>query len=134
MKILLAALARLALAQRAGAAAGRYATAAACGLLAAVVVFAALGCAAAALWLFALPYVGPVWAPLIVAGAFLLLALVLLAVARAALRRKSAAPPLDMAALSALLAEAEPLVKQNLMSLLLAALIAGAVAGSGRRG
>ena len=132
MKTLLAALARLALAQRAGAAVERCAVAVACGLLAAIFVFTALGCAAAALWLFALPHVGPVYAPLIVAGAFLLLALVVLAVARSRLRRKRP-PPLDMAAVSALLAEADPLVKQNLTSLLLAALVAGLVAGSGKR-
>jgi len=43
--------------------------AASCAGLASLTILAALGCAAAALWIFALPALGPVGAPLAVAAA-----------------------------------------------------------------
>jgi hypothetical protein len=133
LKTLLALLARLVSVERIGAAAGRAAAAAALGAVAVLFVVAALGCAAAALWLFALPYVGPVYAPLIVAGVLLLIALVILAVARGVLRRQRATPAsVTSAELAALLEAAEPLLQEHKGTVLLAALVAGLVAG-GRR-
>jgi hypothetical protein len=134
MKTLLALLARLMAFERIGAAAERAVTVALLGMVAALFAVAALGCAAAALWLALLPSVGPIYAPLILAGVLLLIALVILAFARRTLRRRppqstSVAP----AELAALLEAAEPLFNEHKGTALLAALIAGLVAGRGGR-
>src|SRR3990170_2566403 len=47
----------------------RMTAAAVCAAFAAVLILAALGCAATALWIFTLPSLGPVGAPLVVAAA-----------------------------------------------------------------
>ena len=68
-----------------------------CATLAAVMMLGALGCLAAALWIDTLPSLGPVGAPLVVAAAFLIVALILVAVAcrlrRPAGARRPRLPP-----------------------------------------
>jgi hypothetical protein len=132
IKTLLAAFARFAAAERLKDAAGRFALAAVCGAVAAVFVFAAIGCAAAALWLYLLPCVGPVYAPLIVAGALLAIALACVLGAVYILRRKRRRP-VSGADLAALLAAAEPVLKEHKTTILVAALVAGLVVGSSKR-
>src|ERR1051326_5549916 len=75
-----------------GVAARRMTAAAWCVALATAFAAASVGCAVTALWVFILPEVGPVGAPLIAAAALLLLCLPLLAMARSVLRRRS--PPI----------------------------------------
>ena len=105
-----------------------------CAVLATALAIASVGCAVAALWVFVLPEVGPVGAPLIAAAALLLLCLSLLAIIRSILRRRPAPLPTAVvtgAAIPALLiAEASRLMEQNKGAALLAALLAGATAGS----
>jgi len=105
-----------------------------CAVLATALAIASVGCAVAALWVFVLPEVGPVGAPLIAAAALLLLCLSLLAIIRSILRRRPA--PLATAVVTGaaipalLIAEASRLMEQNKGAALLAALLAGATAGS----
>jgi hypothetical protein len=117
-----------------GVAARRMTVAAWCVALATVFGAASAGCAITALWVFVLPEVGPVGAPLIAAAALLFLCLPLLAIARSVLRRRPPPPPapaLPDAAIPALLvAEASRLLEENTGAALLAALLAGATAGS----
>lgn len=98
----------------------------ACAALAAAAFgLAALGCALAGLWIALPPYVGAAGAPLVVAAALSALCLVALALARD--RRKSAPPPPAMP--SELLASSLETFKSNKGAGLLAALLAGLVAG-----
>jgi hypothetical protein len=119
---------------RIGLTARRMTAAAWCGAIATAFATASVGCAVTALWVFVLPEVGPVGAPLIAAAALLLLCLPLLAVARSVLRSRSpplAAPALPDAVMPVLLiAEASRLLEENKGAALLAALLAGASAGS----
>jgi hypothetical protein len=117
-----------------GSTARRMTAAAWCLTLATAFATAAVGCAVTALWLFVLPEVGPIGAPLIAAAALLLLCLSLLAIARSVLRQRPAPPPATAVrgvALPALLiAEASRLMEENKGAALLAALLAGATAES----
>jgi hypothetical protein len=117
-----------------GFAARRMMVAALCVALATVFATASVGCAVTALWVSVLPEVGPVGAPLIAAGVLFLLCLPLLVIARSILRRRPqplSAPALPDAAIPALLiAEASRLLEENKGAALLAALLAGATAGS----
>ncbi len=61
-------------------------------LAAALMGTGAMGCAVAALWIFARPHVGPAGAPLVAAGALALVALILVLLAR-----QKAPPPLPVA-------------------------------------
>ena len=116
-----------------GRATSRIAAAAACASLAAVSAIAAGGCAVAALWLFAIPYVGAAGAPLVAAGGLLVFCVVLMAVARGIVRYNRRAPS-STAAPGLQLGEAIRLFSENKGTVLLAALVAGLVAGnSGRR-
>jgi hypothetical protein len=116
-----------------GSVARRMTAAAWCGALATVFAAASVGCAVTALWVFVLPEVGPVGAPLIAAAALLLLCLSLLAIARSVLRRRS--PPLpatvvpDITLPALLIGEASRLLEENKGAALLVALFAGATAG-----
>jgi hypothetical protein len=104
-----------------------------CAALAAVMMLGALGCLAAALWIYTLPSLGPVGAPLVVAAAFLIVTLILVAVACRLRRpgwRKAAAAP---AAGASLAPEIARLLKEHKGTVLLAAAIAGMAAASGRR-
>jgi hypothetical protein len=104
-----------------------------CATLAAVMMLGALGCLAAALWIYALPSLGPVGAPLVVAAAFLIVTLILVALAcriRRPARRKAAAAP---AAAASLAPEIARILKDHKGTVLLAAALAGMAAASGRR-
>ena len=112
---------------------GRMTAAALCASLAAVSAIAAGGCAAVALWLWAIPHVGPVGAPLVAAGGLLVFCAVLMIVARGIVhhRRRVAS---SMPASGLRLEELLRLFSENKGTVLLAALVAGLVAGnSGRK-
>ena len=117
-----------------GVAARRMTAVAWCAVLATALAIASVGCAVAALWVFVLPEVGPVGAALIAAAALLLLCLSLLAIIRSILRRRPAPLPTAVATSAAvpalLIAEASRLMIENKGAALLAALLAGATAGS----
>jgi hypothetical protein len=117
-----------------GVAARRMTIGAWCVALATVFGAASVGCAVAALWVLVLPEVGPVGAPLVAAGALLLLCLPLLVIARSVLRRRPPPPPApalpDAAVPALLIAEASRLMEENKGAALLAALLAGATAGN----
>ena len=114
------------------AAAARISAAALCAISIVVLATAAIACTVAALWIYALPYVGTAGAPLVAAGALLATCLVLALAVQRLLERKRAAlrSPMDP---ETLLAEAGRLFKEHKGSILLAALIAGAIAANGRR-
>ena len=80
-----------------------------------------------------MPSLGPVGAPLVVAAAFLILTLILVAIAcrvRRPGRRKAAAAP---AATASLAPELARILKEHKGTVLLAAALAGMAAASGRR-
>jgi hypothetical protein len=89
---------------------------------------AAVGCLLAALWIYALPHVGAVGAPLVVAGVLLAMCLAVLGLMRYPLKRRPAPAPAGDA-LAPLLAEATRLFKQHKGAVLTVALLAGLVAG-----
>jgi hypothetical protein len=100
-------------------------------IVAVVCAMAAIGCLLAALWIYALPYVGAVGAPAVVAGVLIILCCAVLTFMRYApkLRRRIASPPFD-AAPALLLAQATRLLKEHKGPVLIAALLAGLVAGT----
>ncbi len=110
----------------------RMTAAAICAAFAAVLILAALGCAATALWIFTLPALGPVGAPLIVAAA---LSSVTLSLATAAwlIMRHSRRRLGAGAAPQLLLSEATRLFNEHKGAMLLAAVIAGMAAANGGR-
>jgi len=115
------------------AATGRMTAAALCAGLGAVLGLAVLGCAAAALWNYALPPLGPVGAPLVAAAALSVVALILALASWRILCRRQPAPGGAMAP-QLLLSEAGLLFVEHKGAMLLAALIAGmATADSGRK-
>jgi hypothetical protein len=101
-----------------------------CWGFACVSLLAALGCAAAALWILTLPALGPIGAPLIVAATFSVMALVLAASGwRFGLRRSRAAVTPQV-----LQAELTRTFVENKAAVLLMALFAGMAAeNSGRK-
>jgi len=106
---------------------------AACAALAAVMMLGAIGCLAAALWIYTLPSLGPVGAPLVVAAALLILTLILVAIAcriRRPGRRKAAAAS---SAAASLAPEIARILRDHKGTVLLAAALAGMAAASGRR-
>ena len=91
-----------------------------------------LGCLMAALWIAALPYVGPAGAPVVVAAT-----LALVAVAAIAVLQRNAPLPAPVPApapahndLAQLLELATHMTRTDKVPMLLAALLAGAVAGA----
>ena len=90
--------------------------------------FAAIACALVALWLYVLPQVGPTGAPLVVAGSFSACASSCSLSCSYGLRPRP--PPAAGVAPSVLIAEATRLINENKGTVLLAALLAGLVAGS----
>jgi hypothetical protein len=108
-----------------------------CAGLAILLMLGVLGCISAALWLSVLPSLGPVGAPLIVAGFLALLALILAAAGWLILRpkRRRAAAAATSAALAPqmLMAEAARLFKEHKGAVMLAAVIAGMAAANGKR-
>lgn len=112
---------------------GRMTAAALCASLAAVSAIAAGGCAAVALWLWAIPQVGPVGAPLVAAGGLLIFCAVLMIVALGIVHRRRRVAG-SMPASGLRLEEAVRLFNENKGTVLLAALVAGLAAGnSGRK-
>jgi hypothetical protein len=101
--------------------------------LAVILMLAALGCVATALWLFALPTVGSVGAPLVVAATLsavtLLLGLAIWLIMRHGRRKPGAATEAQW-----LLSGAARLFSEHKVVVLLAAVVAGmASANSGRK-
>jgi hypothetical protein len=126
VEIVLAALASSSAAHRVSTMVWRSIAGAACALLAAAFAAAAIGCGAAALWLYIDAVLGPVDAALLTAAALLAAALLLLAAARYFVRPRGAPPAaggFDIADLTRLMAEHKG-------TLLAAAAILGMLAGS----
>ena len=88
-----------------------------------------------ALWVFLLPYLGPVWTPLALAGMLLLTAgaVVLVLRTRPARAATPATAPVSISQFAPILAEAGQVFNDHKLTVLIAALLAGVVAGS-RRG
>ena|SRR5688572_14921926 len=110
----------------------RMTAAALCAGLVAVLMLAALGCAACALWIVALPSLGPVGAPLVVAASFLLVTLILGMTGWRIVRHGRQRPAITVAP-EFLLSEATRLFSEHKGAVLLAALVAGMAAASGGR-
>lgn len=87
-----------------------------------------LGCVLAALWLFLLPYLGPVGAPLAIGGSLLLVGLVVVALGRIS-RSFQPPAPLHNVLPALAVAEATNLLKDHKSSVLIAAVIAGLTSG-----
>lgn len=96
-----------------------------------VLATASLGCAIAALWIFADSRIGPSGAALATAGCLLVLCLAVLGLLQLVLRRHRRPPAVGSPEL--LLAEATRLFKDHKGTLLVAALVAGLLAGNESR-
>ncbi len=108
--------------------------------IAAVLAAAAIGCGIAALWIFAAPRIGPSGAALAAALCLLVLSLGVLGIVPMITRRTPTVPrsiqrPLTAAASPELLllAEATRLFKDHKSTVLVAALVAGLLAGNDSR-
>lgn len=110
----------------------RMTAAALCAGLAAVLMLAALGCAACALWIVALPSLGPVGAPLVAAAGLSLVTLILGMTGWRIVRQGRQRPAITVAP-EFLLSEATRLFSEHKGAVLLAALVAGMAAASGGR-
>jgi hypothetical protein len=135
----------MAIVEDAAAAARRTAVLIICILVAGVIVLPAIGCLAAALWIFVQHRLGPVWAAVITAAALLLLAIIVLLVGvmqsksrsvdRERRVRRASPASLAAAGLSALpppeelLAQGRRAFRQNKGTILLAAGVAGLIFG-----
>jgi hypothetical protein len=111
-----------------GAALRRGSIALICLMIAALLALAAAGCAVAALWIYLMPLLGKVGAPLAAAGALVFIALVLLLVASRVLRAQRPDSPASSG--DAVAADLARLVKEHKLEALVAALTAGLVAGA----
>lgn len=98
-------------------------------LLATIFGLAALGCALAALWLYLLPLVGEVGAPLIVSGVLMGLGGLVLLLPR--MRDTTPTPPIQTtgATPDMMIAEASRLVRDNKVPVLLSAVLVGLCEG-----
>lgn len=105
-----------------------------CAMCAAVLTLAALGCAVAALWIHALPTLGPAGAPLAAAAALLGATLIAAGAAWLVLQRPRRRRVDPGAMPRQMLAEAGRVVGQHKGVALLAALVAGMVVARGGRG
>jgi hypothetical protein len=110
----------------------RMTAAALCAGLAAVLVLAAFGCAATALWIVVLPSLGPVGAPLVVAAGLSIVTLIL-AMTGWQIVRHSRQRADVAAAPEFLLSEATRLFSEHKGAVLLAALVAGMAVANGSR-
>lgn len=93
-------------------------------IAAAVCAAAAMFCAIAAIWIYAITFVGPVGAPLIVAALLAVMSAIFLVVRRSAIRPHRPPPSPDPVP-AILLAEATQLLKDHKGLTLLAAVLAG---------
>lgn len=103
-----------------------------CAGLGAVLMLAALGCTATALWIFMLPSLGPVGALLVVAAALSSLALALATAVRLIMRHGRRRPGVATAP-HLLATEATRFFGEHKGALLLAAVVAGMAAANGGR-
>jgi hypothetical protein len=110
----------------------RTAIAALIAFAAALCAAASVGCAIAALWIYLLPKFGPAGAALAAAAVLLLLGLAALAAAARIVQRKRR-PQLPPDATAELAAAAARLFKEHQGPVLLAAVIAGLLAGTTKR-
>lgn len=101
-------------------------------VLAALLGIAAIACALTALWMYALPHVGAVGTPLIVAGVLVVMSGAVYALMRRARKPCPRQPPASVTT-ELLLAEATGLFKEHKGAVLVAALIAGLLAGQNER-
>jgi len=110
----------------------RMSAAALCAGLAAMLVLAAFGCAATALWIAVLPALGPVGAPLVVAAGLSIVTLIVAMlgwqIVRHGRQRSSVAVAPEF-----LLSEATRFFSEHKGTVLLAALVAGMAAANGSR-
>jgi hypothetical protein len=97
-----------------------------------VLMIASVGCAAASLWIFCMPRLGPVGAPLVVAGILLAMSLALLLMLPWLSMRRSGIRPPSSTAPASVLADAMCLLKDDKTAALIAALVAGLAAGSSK--
>ncbi len=102
-------------------------------LFAAVFAIGAVGCISASVWIYALPLVGPVGAPLVVAGLLLVIGLAAFLAPR--LGREPVVPPPPVPAITPelVLAEATHLLRDHKLPVLLGALLVGLSEGTKRR-
>jgi hypothetical protein len=110
----------------------RMTAAALCAGLAAVLALAALGCTATALWVLALPTLGPVGAPLVVAACLSVMTLILAMAGWLIMRRKRLRPDIAVAP-EFLLSEATRFFSEHKGAVLVAALVAGMAVANGSR-
>jgi hypothetical protein len=108
---------------------GRMVAGGALAVVAVVFAGAAWGCACAALWIALIPALGPVGAPLVVAGVCLIVA-ALLALAAWQLVRRRRARAANHLQLDAVMAEAGKLIQEHKVEAIVAAIVAGFVAGN----
>lgn len=118
--------------ERIRASGGQLALAMLCAVVAIIGVLASIACAVSALWIFALPRLGPAGAPLVAAGVLLTFAIILLAIARRLSGRRQAIVSIGPDS-TLIVAEATDLFKKHKGSVLLAALVAGLIVGNERR-
>jgi hypothetical protein len=112
---------------------GRMITGGVLGVVALLLAGAAWGCACAALWIALIPALGPVGAPLLVAGVCLSVA-GFLALGAWQLVRRRRARAVNHLQLDAVMAEAGKLIQEHKVEAVVAAIVAGFVAGnSGRK-
>ncbi len=93
---------------------------------------AVVACGLAALWIYALPHTGAVGAPLVVGGVLVALCLAMLMLVRYGLAPRQAPKPAATAP-ALLLADMTRVVRGNKGPVLMAALLAGLVAGRGEK-
>lgn len=109
---------------------GRVVAVIVCASFAALLAVAAIGCVGAALWIALIPVPGPVGAPFTVSAAFLVPAGILTLFARLLMRRKRLGDTLQA---ELLLGETGRFFNENKGAALLAAALAGMLAGNDSR-
>jgi len=129
LKVAAPVLAELARVAQGGAVARRGALAGGFAFAAALLALATAGCAIAALWIYLVPAVGPAAAPLICAGALLILAGLCLLVGRSLWRQRSGGSEALLQSLSQL--DPVGFFSEHKTTLLIGALVLGLLAGSG---
>ncbi|MEX0808781.1 MAG: hypothetical protein WD044_08630 [Dongiaceae bacterium] len=135
VKMALAALLQGTLASRTAEAAGRMSIPILFGMVALFFATAAIGCLTVALWVLLAPTIGPIWTPVACAGALLAVAGIILLTGfiisrRMKERSRPAAAPIVP---EQLLSDIGGMLKKHQSSLLIAAVVAGLMAGTGRR-
>jgi hypothetical protein len=112
---------------------GRMLAAGVIGVVATLLIAAAWGCLCAALWIGLIPALGPVGAPLAVAGLCIVVAGILVLIAWSLIRRRRA-PVSPQLQFDALLGEGSRLINEHKGAALLVAALLGMLAGnSGRK-